>query len=307
MSSTSKPDKKLMKEFEQRMTAAQDIQRGIPSSQITEVEAAQRRIGKALVAKDNALAKAVKAATKADKASSDLIEKLGPQNVAIAPLHESIKDILEQYNKCSCDCCIRDFELPFVNSAASPNFATESPVNYVAQGIVGWRVHSNPPPKMTNTGSGNGQIINGNLDLYWQTTVPHNGIFAMRPNQNRSSFAVFGSHKVRGRGWYFSGNDARVEVHAWVIVYLGTQWLDARHVVVSWDATKSENRTKSFGRWVDLPGRITFQANAGQQLGMIVRLYGETWANDEGLAEINIDLFGVPSNVLDDMDIDVLD
>ena len=160
---------------------------------------------------------------------------------------------------------------------------------------------------MTNTGSGDGQLINGNLDLYWRTTVPHDGIFAMQPTQNRSSFAVFGSHKVRGRGWYFSSNDARVEVHAWVIVYLDSQWLDARHVVVSTDATKSENRTRSFGRWVDLPGRITFQANAGQELGMIVRLYGETWANDEGLSEINVDLFGVPSNWLNDMHIDVLD
>lgn len=105
----------------------------------------------------------------------------------------------------------------------------------------------------------------------------------------------------------FSSNDARVEVHAWVIVYLNTQWLASRHKVISSDATQSENRTKSFGTWVDLPGRMTFQAQAGQQLGMIVRLYGETWANDEGLSEINVDLFGLPSNLLEDMHIDVLD
>lgn len=40
---------------------------------------------------------------------------------------------------------------------------------------------------------------------------------------------------------------------------------------------------------------------------MIVRLYGETWANDEGLAEINIDLFGLPSNMTPDMNIDLVD
>jgi hypothetical protein len=135
-------------------------------------------------------------------------------------------------------------------------------------------------------------MINGNLDLYWRASIPHSGIFAMRPNQVRPSFPVFGSHKVSGRGWRFSSNDARVGIHAWVIVYLGIRWIEARHQVISSDATRSENRTRSFGRWVDLPGRITFQAEAGQELGMIVRLYGETWANDEGLAEINIDLSG---------------
>ncbi len=299
-------DQKILRNLNRRATAVQDAARGIPEQLLTEYEEAQRAIERAL---RNSSADIRKAIDGAETVSGKLLESDEEQRKAFAfhkPTSEEIISVLAGYPPSEV-CGVRDFVLPFIRGQADQEFGTESPITTVRQGIVGWGDQSNPPPRMVNTGSESGQTLNGNLDLYWRVTIPHDGIFAVRPNQTRPSFPVFGSHTVRGRGWYFSSNDARVEVHAWVIVYLGGHWLEARHEVISSDATRSENRTRSFGAWVDLPGRVTFQAQEGQELGMIVRLYGQTWANDEGLAEININTFGLPSNMVEDMNIDVVD
>ncbi len=299
-------DNKILRDLNRRATVVQDAARGIPEALLTEYETAQRTIERALRDSNDNIRNAI---ARAETVSAKVENAYESQRKAFAfrkPTTEELTAILVGYPHLKV-CGVRDFVLPFSRGQADAAFATELAVTAVTQGIVGWGDQSNPPPRIVNAGSGDGQTINGNLDLYWRASVPHNGIFAMRPNQGRPSFAVFGSHTVRGRGWRFSSNDARVEVHAWVIVYLDTEWLEARHAVISSDATRSENRTKSFGEWVNLPGRITFQAQAGQELGMEVRLYGETWANDEGLAEINIDTFGLPSNVIEDMNIDVVD
>lgn len=302
-----KMDEKLMKDFQQRMIGIQDLARGLPEERVTEIETAARSIEKAFLESSPSVKKAIESAQETqDKAISD-IEEIDRTYYRYRTEGEKIKGVLTTAAAKVCVCTPRNFVLPFINGVADPSFGTESPITNVEQGIVGWGDHSNPPPKISNTGSGNGQTINGNLNLCWRKTVPHDGIFAMRPNQGRTSFPVYGSHKVRGRGWWLSSNDSRVEVHAWVIVYLDFQWLYDSHNVVSWDATKSENRTKHFGKWIDLPGRITFQAQAGQKMGMTVLLYGYTWANDEGLAELNVSTFGLPSNWIQDMDIDVID
>lgn len=303
-------DDSRIRAFDASCAAAQDAARGVPAALLTEYETRQRAMERALREEIPALRTALEDARAVQK-QMEAAHTEPERAVTRAPTATELAAGIPEYAGPTGPvvpifCGVRSFELPYVGGHADPEFGTELGANQVVQGLVGWGDHSNPPPAMVNSGSGNGQLINGNLDLYWEATVPHDGIFAVNPRAWRSSFPVFGSHRVRGRGWYFSSNDARVEVHAWVIVYLDGAWLDARHEVVSWDATKSENRTKSFGAWIDLPGRITFDAQGGQHLGMIVRLSGQTWANDEGLAEINVDTFGIPSNVMDDMDLQVM-
>lgn len=304
-----RPNEKWMKSFDQRIRAARDAARGIPEAHITEVESAARRVEKALLGSNDALRRAAEEQWKLHDAANAENEKYVLTPVSPQPLPSDIAQSLAGRfgTKCNCECTVRDFVLPFLGGRADPDFHTQPGVTTVQQGIVGWGDFAPPQPHLANTGAGSGQLINGNLDLYWSKPVPHDGIFALNPSQRRSEFFVFGSHRVRGQGWALSSNDSRVEVEAWVIVYLDGEWIDARHYPVSHDATRSENRTRNFSALLDLPGRIAFQAHSGQELGMIVRLFGSTWANDEGTADVWISSFGLPSNQLSDMDIDVLD
>jgi hypothetical protein len=298
--------KEVKVELERQVSQVQDAARGIPESFFTEYQAAQRAVDRAIQDSDKEVLKAVNETRKIRRKFEDSFDIKGKPVASNKPTSDEITSVLFGYSPYQF-CGPRDFVLPFISGTADSDFNTESHVYDVSQGLVGWGDHSNQHPRIVNTGNGDGQVISGNLDLYWRTQVPHDGIFALRPNQGRSSFPIFGSHNVRGSGWYFSSDDARAEVHSWVIVYLDTQWITFGHWIISSDATRSENRTKNFGAWVNLPGRMTFEAQEGQELGMIVRLHCFTWANEEGLAEINIDKFGIPSNMIEDMNIDVID
>jgi hypothetical protein len=307
-----KPSGKWMKEFDKRMRAARDLARGIPESHITEIEAAARQAERALLSGNEAFRKAAEVQLRLQKAANAENEKLARKSIFPRPLATDIaKQLAGRFQvKCDCACCVRDFELLFAHGVADAVFQTQTSVTTVQHGLVGWSDFAPPQPHIANTGSSDGQWINGNLDLYWTTSVPHDGIFAFSPASSiwgERRLLVQGSHRVWGTGWPWSSNDARVEVEAWVIVYLDGEWLDARQYPVSSDATHSQYRTKYFGEWLDLPGRIVFQARAGQELGMIVRLYCGTWANDEGDADIWVSAFGLPSNMISDMDLIVTD
>jgi hypothetical protein len=198
-------DKKILHDLNRRATAVQDAARGVPEALLTEYETAQRTIERALRDSSKDVREAVE---RAQAVSGKLAEADDEQREAFAfrkPTTEEIIAILTGRRPPDlCVCGVRDFTLPFIRGEADAAFGTESPVTTVRRGIVGWDDHSNPPPRIANIGTGNGRTINGNLDLYWRTRVPHDGIFAMRPNQERSSFPVFGNHLVRGRGWYGS-------------------------------------------------------------------------------------------------------
>lgn len=297
--------KEVKVQLERKMTQVQDAARGIPESHFIEYQAAQRAVDRAIQNSSKEIQQAVRGIGEIRRKFEGAFETTEKQVASQKPTGEKLASVL--YGGAPLDLCgSRNFELPFIHGTADEDFNTESPVTEVMSGIVGWGDHSNPHPRIVNMGEGDG-IITGNLDLYWRAQVPHDGIFALRPDQWKSSFPIYGRHTVSGSAWHVSSDAARAEVHSWVILYLDSQWLKFGHWVISSDAARSENRTRSFSAWIDLPGWTPFQARAGQELGMIVRLHCFTWASEECLAEILIDSFGLPSNAWWDMNLDVMD
>jgi hypothetical protein len=153
-----------------RATVVQDAARGIPEAMLTEYESAQRAIERALRDSGKDIRSAIE---RAESVSRKAAEAYEAQRNALSfrkPTSEEVISRLIGYQRPQV-CGVRDFVLPFIRGHADPAFDTESPITTVRQGIIGWGDHSDSPPQIVNTGSGNGQMINGNLDLYWRACL----------------------------------------------------------------------------------------------------------------------------------------
>jgi hypothetical protein len=306
-------DPVLLKKFEARMGAVEDWKRGIPLAQITRAESTARRLHKESLEKTTDAKRTMELALslrkEIEKTQADLIPPAlkgitaeclfgEPATFSLreATLSETLRDLIRGG---SWVVQARNFTLPFEGGSSFGFDVDPTWIDGIHNGMAGWGEFSARPPRIVNTGSGDGMNMDGNLDLTWSIPVPHTGIFRL-PLGGRVLYE--GTHRVRGEGWAWSSNDARAEIQSWFILYLDDAWITSRNSVVSWDATKSENRTKSFSAWIDLPTDIYFEARAGQSLGLIARLEAHTWANSEGLSEVHIGRFGMTANAFTDLD-----
>ena len=195
----------------------------------------------------------------------------------------------------------RDFEMEFEGFRCAGPWNTSEPAVAVHAGVIGWMEGYDAIPTLANVGESVGKVVSGDLDLVWSMAIPRSGTWALQPGGPGKTVLIEGSHKVSGKGLFDITFDARVEAEVWMIVALGAQWLFSQCTTVCSDATKNDERPGTFTQFLSSPGGVLFRAERDQELDVIIRLHGYTWANNEGAAELCVRKFGVLANTLDDL------
>ncbi len=263
----------LLSSFEKHITAFQDLDRGIPFALMDEAQNPP----------DDPRERA------ALRARWDVLEEEQQRLAAELPLHEPpLTDTARVGER-------QAFRLVHAGRSAPVNWtegASTRPEH--RNGIWGWQATEGVPYPLGAGVVGPGRETY-RVELAWSGTVPTAGAYHLPADE--TLHVIRGKHKVTGRGWAGSGNDATVEVWFWRGLFRVrgtyiTEWLRGAQTKVSADATKSEKRTKTFHRNLPGLGPHTFTAVAGEQILLLYWLEIPVWANGDGSVRLWIDTFG---------------
>jgi hypothetical protein len=161
-------------------------------------------------------------------------------------------------------------------------------------------------PAMVHSNVSSGRRV-ASANLFWESVmIPVSGVYMFDGIPAPAGW-LNGSITVQGEGWVFSDNDASAEVNLEFWMYLDDSYYVEDLRLVESDATKSEERTRSFSHRFGTPDNIMVQAEAGQRLSCVCRISCPTWANDEGAAAVRIRDFGFIANLLQDVTLKLFD
>jgi hypothetical protein len=156
----------------------------------------------------------------------------------------------------------------------------------VAQdGLVGWG--SSRVVSFLNDSKG---AQEASLQLEWSIRAPKSAIFELSLSE---WVYLQGSATVNGSGWFGTGIDSRLKITVDLVLEAGSGPPNvAYHADVYEDATKSENRRKTFDGSFQTPGKIYVQAKEGETVRMYLLLKLTSTANSEGSCSATINAFG---------------
>ncbi len=184
------------------------------------------------------------------------------------------------------------FQLEFSGLEVFPSFdvPAEALQHPIWDGvIVGWSSQYTPHVKLVLAHHSNTLDFEGTLRIPFRGRVPHAGAFRL---PLRLIGAAHGTHRVKGKGWAFSGIDAIAEVWATLCV------VKNEDVVFTWvgqagDETKSEDRTRPFALEFDEDRDVFFDAKEGDFVELRFDLKAHVWANSDGEAAVDVADFWV--------------
>jgi hypothetical protein len=207
---------------------------------------------------------------------------------------------LLQSRRVACDCLV-----PFGFASLKTFGALSGPdLTDVRNGILGAVRLTDAEYTVNNPGTTDGKTrmpLNGQMHLTFTASIPTTGrYYVLLPAGN---LWVRGHTKVVGHGNATTSYDAKVWVDYYQLLYHEGDLLEIAGGGIHYDATRSESRTKYFNQDVVLePRYVVFQAAAGEQLVLSLRLELDTEANEDGVAVAVVDYFGFPANLETDYD-----
>ena len=180
-------------------------------------------------------------------------------------------------------------------------------ITSVKQGLVGWSSLAGDLIQRTVTGKGKDNSAWVSLGLEWSGTIPEKGMWALRRNGPEPLF-MSGRHRVIASGWALSEYDAAVSVYGGMVVRVATAspddfWSASYGPIRSSDATRSEDREKSFYEELKLPSEVIINAPGEAYVGVTIFLNIDLWADpddENSLAFSEIGTFGIPANLMSD-------
>lgn len=174
-------------------------------------------------------------------------------------------------------------------------------VNDTYEGLAGWAEGSTGIARISNL-NGKGRI-EGNLVLRWTGIAPADGHYSIAP-----SLTLLHSGICSTQGDF--GSDLNAVASATILSYLtlGTTTLAFSYVSLSYAASywKLDDDVDGMAPSTILASDwLTFEAHQGQDVQLLVSLFGSTWTSEKGDAEVEITKFGLISTTWADTKITV--
>lgn len=172
-------------------------------------------------------------------------------------------------------------------------------LNSVHCGIVGWCSTDIRRPEISNI-NGKG-LKDGRLEIIWTGTAPADGVYVMRP-----TIPVLAYGECFADGYAKPGVDARAEAEITAFITVGNAVLSDSSFHLKSVESRLLPFTEYFGQYIVLYSQdLSFWANKGSEVRILLSLHGRTWTRGRADAEVAVDLFGVISNVIEDTRIPV--
>lgn len=221
------------------------------------------------------------------------------QEATMQPITSAISGLIN-IKEISCDCVI-----PFCFDQMRVYGDISGPaMSNVTRGIIGANRYSENEYRVYNGGdtNGKGRVHKiGSLDILFSAIIPNNGRYCLLlPVGN---LLIGGYSRVLGHGNMTTCYDSKIWVDYFSILHIAGTILEVSHADIHYDGTRSEDRTKGFGKNISLePHYLFFNADAGQKIELILRIQVDTAANEDGKTWGIVNIFGLPANTKTDYD-----
>lgn len=178
----------------------------------------------------------------------------------------------------------------------------------VANGVLGALRVETGQYEVDNTGDTEGKTRvprTGQLDITFAASLGAPGRYCLIVPSGMLS--IRGRTRVVGHGNATTSYDAKVAVDYYQLLTLddgsAATLLELDGVSIHADGTRSEDRTQSFSRDLELPARYLFiDVDVRRELTLALRLQVHTEANEDGIAIGIVDEFGFLANSSHDCD-----